>query len=81
VTNSVLFICSTNGISGSSEPSWSTTAGNTTTDNTATWTSLGAASNFGAFAAPHDRIASAHATNWMTAGDTLHPATSQKARG
>src|ERR1043166_5161230 len=44
VTNSVIFICSTAGTSGNSEPSWSTTAGQTTVDNTATWTSLGAAS-------------------------------------
>src|SRR4029453_17975362 len=69
VTNSVLFICSTAGTSGGSEPSWSTTAGQTTTDNTVTWTSLGAASGFTAFMCPFARLQSAYAANWMTAGE------------
>lgn len=34
-----LFECTTAGTSAASEPTWSTTAGGTTTDNTATWTS------------------------------------------
>ena len=33
-----LFKCTTAGTSGGSEPSWDTTPGNTTVDNTATWT-------------------------------------------
>lgn len=33
-----LFECTTGGTSGGSEPTWDTTVGNTTTDNTVTWT-------------------------------------------
>ena len=34
------FRCTTAGTSGSSEPSWATESGNTTTDNTVTWTAF-----------------------------------------
>jgi hypothetical protein len=52
-----LFICSTAGTAGNgAEPSWNLTAGVTTTDNTVTWTCLGAVGNFGKFAAPHSRL-------------------------
>ena len=37
-TVAVLFECTTAGTSGGSEPTWDTTAGNTTTDGTVTWT-------------------------------------------
>lgn len=69
---SSLQICTTNGTAGSgSAPGFSATAGVTTADNTVTWTSLGAASNFGTWAAPHARMKNAHTTNWMSAGNVL----------
>lgn len=57
------------GNTGASKPSFSSTAGTTTSDNSGavTWTSLGAASNFGAFAAPHARILGADAATWEVA--------------
>jgi len=39
----LLFECTVAGTSGGSEPSWDTTPGNTTVDNTATWTTRSAA--------------------------------------
>lgn len=54
------------------QPTFSATAGVTTTDNTATWTSLGLASNFGAWAAPHKRILNADATGWSVPGGTVY---------
>jgi hypothetical protein len=60
-------ICTTAGTSGGgAEPAFSDTAGTTTGDNTVTWTSLGAVGNFGAFAAPHQRILNADAATWST---------------
>lgn len=62
------FICTTAGTTGNgAEPSFSTTTGNTTADNTVTWTCLGAApSAFGNWASPHARIGNALTTNWAT---------------
>lgn len=69
-----LFICSTAGTAGNgSEPSWSTAAvGNTTADNTVTWTYIGLASSFAGGAAPHARIPNALATNWAAQGDIVY---------
>ena len=68
-----LFIVSTDaGSTGASEPTYDTTAGNTTTDSGITWTCIGAVGNFAAFDAPHSRIANAYATNWGVAGDTFY---------
>jgi hypothetical protein len=65
VAGTFLFICSTAGTgSSSTEPAWTLTAGATKTDNTVTWTCLGAVGNFGAWASPHARLANACATNW-----------------
>lgn len=54
-----LQICTTGATIGGSAPSFSATAGTTTADNTATWTSLGAASNFQYWKAPHARLGNA----------------------
>lgn len=68
-----LFVATTGGLTGNgSEPTWNKTAGATTTDNAATWTSLGAASGFSAWAAPHARAANAFAATWAAAGDTVY---------
>jgi hypothetical protein len=68
-----LQIVSTAGTTGNgSEPSFSDTAGVTTSDNTVTWTSLGAPSNFTAWMAPHARLTNAYTTNWGAAGHTFY---------
>ncbi|TGU44621.1 hypothetical protein EN788_22150 [Mesorhizobium sp. M2D.F.Ca.ET.145.01.1.1] len=65
------FICTTAGTAGNgSEPTWNTTAGNTTADNTITWTCLGAVGSFSGWAAPHARIGNA-TTNFS--GGTVFP--------
>lgn len=67
-----LQICSVPGTAKSGvQPSFSATAGVTTTDNTVTWTSLGLASGFGAFAAPHKRVANGDASTWAAAGSVI----------
>lgn len=38
VAHTVCFECTTAGTSGTTEPTWDTTAGNTTPDGTVTWT-------------------------------------------
>lgn len=72
VSGTTLFIATVAGTAGNgSEPSWNILAGNSTTDNTITWVSLGAASGFPAFGAPHARLANAYANSWGAAGDTF----------
>lgn len=69
---SSLQVCTTAGTTKAlPAPSFSATAGVTTTDNTATWTSLGLASNFAAWAAPHARYQNAIASTWATNGDKI----------
>lgn len=62
-------ICTTAGAVGAGEPSFSDTAGVTTADSSAVWTSLGAVGNFTAWMAPAPRAAIVSATNWAIAGD------------
>lgn len=66
------FICSTAGTCGAGEPTYDTTAGNTTTDSGATWTCLGTVGTFGAFDAPHARLSNSFASTWGVAGDTFY---------
>jgi hypothetical protein len=65
-------ICSTAGTCGSGTPAFSTTKGTTTADNTTTWTSLGLASGYSAWANPFSRIGNALASTFGgVAGNTL----------
>lgn len=70
------FICTAGGgYSGSgAEPTWDTTAlGNTTVDNSNTWTYIGLVSAFSTkWAAPHARLVLATNTNWMD-NTAVHP--------
>src|SRR4249919_3392585 len=65
-------ICTTAGAMSASEPAFSDTAGVTTTDTTAVWTSLGVVGNFTGGQAPHARLASACASTWFAAGNTVY---------
>ena len=69
-----LQVCTTAGTAGNgSAPSFSATAGVTTSDNTVTWTSLGLASNFGAYAAPWARLNLGLASgNFAAQNDTVY---------
>lgn len=72
-SNGSLQIATVAGTNGSgSIPAFSATAGVTTSDNTTTWTSLGLASNFAAYAAPFARMTSAAVATWMVSGDTCY---------
>lgn len=71
-TSASLQLITTGGTIGASSPAFSATAGTVTTDNTAKWTSLGAASNFQYWKAPHDRLANMLASTWGAAGDTYY---------
>lgn len=67
------FICSTAGTAGNgSEPTWNTTAGQTTSDGGVTWTSLGVVGNFSAWGAPHQRIPNTAESGWGAPGDTFY---------
>lgn len=67
-----LQLCTTAGTTGNgSAPTFSATAGTTTADNTAVWTSLGAHGNFGAYAAPWARLALAWASGFFAANNDV----------
>lgn len=66
------FICSTAGTCGAGEPTYNTTTGATTADNTVTWTCIGAVSSFNtAWQAPGCHIGGM-TPNWVAAGDTIY---------
>jgi hypothetical protein len=69
-----LFICTTAGTAGNAaEPTWNTTLGATTADNTVTWTNLGVVAGFStAYGAPIARANNASAAGWGAAGDTMY---------
>jgi hypothetical protein len=54
------------------EPTWNTTTGATTTDNTLTWVCIGPVGTFTGGGAPHARLANALAVNWALAGNTIY---------
>lgn len=67
-----LFICDTAGTAGSgAEPSFNTTLGATTADNSVTWRCIQATNSYADWAAPFARLQSACGTGWMAAGDSL----------
>jgi hypothetical protein len=57
-----------------SEPAFSDTAGVTTTDTSAVWTSLGAVGSYTGGMAPFARLASAFGTSWYSANNTIYVA-------
>lgn len=69
-----LQLCKTAGTAGNgSAPSFSATAGTTTADNTVTWVSLGATSNYTTpFKYPHARLQAACASTWAAAGNSIY---------
>lgn len=66
-----VFECTTAGTSNTTEPSWTTTVGNTTTDNTVTWTTR-AATTWDNAHARIDRMDQVNAQTRPTAGDTIY---------
>jgi hypothetical protein len=66
-----LFICSTAGAIGATQPTFVTSSfGATTTDSSAHWKYIGAVTAYADWAAPHARITNALTTNWGASGDT-----------
>src|SRR5712692_8270405 len=71
VGNERVFRCTTAGISGAAEPTWTLTVGSTTTDATVVWTEV-TGNNTYAWTAPHARLANAFASGWGAAGDDFY---------
>jgi hypothetical protein len=65
-------ICTVGGAGKTSgSPTFSATAGVTASDASATWTSLGLASGFSIWSAPHARLGNAFASTWGQAGNSF----------
>lgn len=80
VTSGSVQICTTAGNTAAGTPPFGSTAGVTQLDSTATWTCLGLASAFAAWANPHARITNTIQATWGgVAGNTIYVAnTSQE---
>jgi len=74
VTSSLQIVTTAGTTGNGSQPSFSATAGTTTSDNTVTWTSLGLASNFGQWKCSFARLATAFGSGWVTAGNIVYVA-------
>lgn len=67
------FICSTQGTAGNgAEPSWNTTTGGTTLDNSVTWTCIGAIGSFTGWQYPHNTVMGANSDGWGQDGNTFY---------
>lgn len=73
-TSGSLQILTTAGTSTTTKPTFSATAGVTTTDGTCIWTSIGPTSNFTStpWLYPHARKQAVQTTTWMAAGNTCY---------
>jgi hypothetical protein len=67
-----LLICSIAGSMGAAEPGWALSAGGITTDGTSTWVTIGNATSFAAWSAPHARTLNACAAGWGLAGHDFY---------
>ena len=75
VTASIQIVTTAGTTGNGSQPTFSATAGTTTADNTATWTSLGLSSGFTAWGAPHARVQTLTATSgFINSGNTVYTA-------
>lgn len=72
-----VFRCTTGGISGAAEPTWTLTKNATTADATVVWTECTgqeADQVSGTWKAPHARLKNALTATWMTSGDVAYVA-------
>jgi hypothetical protein len=73
VAGTYLFIYTTAGTGKTgTEPAWGTTTGNTTADNTATVTCIGATGAFANWANPGARLITLNKSTWTAAGNTIY---------
>ncbi len=75
VGNERAFRCTTAGVSGAAEPTWTITKAGTTTDGTVVWTEATGNSSWGwTAAAARLRLMANGASSWQAAGDTVYVA-------
>lgn len=73
VAGTFYFIVTTAGTTGNgAEPTWNTTTGVTTADNTVTWTCIGAVGSFANWSAPFARLQASFTTGFVQAGNTVY---------